>query len=114
MSKPVRIAIADDEEKICELLEAVLSDAGYSVDTFSYSLACLSAIKTGDYDMLITDLKMPVMDGLDLAVEAGLSIRLRKIGIPDCFCESGSLPWLAQRYRMTAADIAAAAQAVVK
>jgi response regulator RpfG family c-di-GMP phosphodiesterase len=70
MSKPVRIAIADDEEKICELLEAVLSDAGYSVDTFSYSLACLSAIKTGDYDMLITDLKMPVMDGLDLAGRA--------------------------------------------
>jgi len=70
MSKPVRIAIADDEEKICELLETVLADEGYSVDTYSYSLECLSAIRSGDYDMLITDLKMPVMDGLDLAARA--------------------------------------------
>lgn len=70
MPKRARIAIADDEEKICELLEAVLADEGYDVDTFSYSLECLSALKSGNYDMLITDLKMPVMDGLDLAARA--------------------------------------------
>jgi transketolase C-terminal domain/subunit len=33
-------------------------------------------------------------------------VRLRRVGIPDCFCESGSLPYLAERYRMRAADIA--------
>jgi len=70
MSERVRIAIADDEEKICELLQSLLVDEGYEVDTYSYSLACLTAIKSGRYDMLITDLKMPVMDGLDLASRA--------------------------------------------
>ena len=70
MSKPIRIAVADDEEKICELLKEVLTGAGHSVDTYSYSLECLSAIKSGEYDMLITDLKMPVMNGLDLASRA--------------------------------------------
>jgi response regulator RpfG family c-di-GMP phosphodiesterase len=66
----VRIAVADDEVKICELLQTVLADDGYTVDTYSYSLECLSAIKSGGYDMLITDLKMPIMDGLDLAARA--------------------------------------------
>lgn len=70
MSNPIRIAIADDEEKICELLQTVLREEGYAVDTYGYSLECLSAIKAGRYDMLITDLKMPVMDGLDLASRA--------------------------------------------
>lgn len=50
----------------------------------------------------------------DLAVAEGLPIKLRKVGIPDCFCESGSLPWLAKHYKMTAADIATAARDVLK
>jgi transketolase len=50
----------------------------------------------------------------DCAVANGLPIRLRKVGIPDCFCESGSLPFLAKHYKMTAADIAVAAREVLK
>jgi transketolase len=49
----------------------------------------------------------------DLAVEAGLSIKLRKVGIPDCFCESGSIPYLVKHYRLGPADIAAAARELV-
>jgi transketolase C-terminal domain/subunit len=36
-------------------------------------------------------------------------VKMRRIGIPDCFCESGSIPYLIERYRMTANHIAAAA-----
>ncbi len=50
----------------------------------------------------------------DLAVDERLPIRLQRIGIPDCFCDSGSLSWLAQRYKMTAADIAAAVRNVLR
>jgi putative nucleotidyltransferase with HDIG domain len=70
MNHPIRIAIVDDEEKICELLQAVLADEGYNIDTYSYSLDFLRVMKDKQYDMLITDLKMPVMDGLDLASRA--------------------------------------------
>ena len=72
MSEPkrVRIAVADDEVKICDLLSEILVDEGYRVDAFNYSLDCLAAIKDGRYDMLITDLKMPVLNGLDLATRA--------------------------------------------
>jgi transketolase len=45
----------------------------------------------------------------DAVVDAGLSVKIRRIGIPDCFCESGSIPYLVERYRMGADHIAAAA-----
>ena len=50
----------------------------------------------------------------DLAVEAGLKVRLRKVGIPDVFCESGSSPYLVKHYQMGAPDIAAAAREVLR
>jgi transketolase len=50
----------------------------------------------------------------DLVVEAGLRVKLRKVGIPDCFCESGSIPYLVKRYGMGPAEIAAAARAVLR
>jgi transketolase len=49
----------------------------------------------------------------DAAVDAGVSLRLRRVGIPDCFCESGSIPYLVKRYRMGADDIAEAAASLL-
>jgi transketolase len=45
----------------------------------------------------------------DAAVDAGLRLRLRRVGIPDCFCECGSLSYLTKRYKMDTASIVAAA-----
>lgn len=49
----------------------------------------------------------------DLAVDERLDIRLKRVGIPDCFCASGSLPYLAERYGLTAAHLANAAREVL-
>jgi transketolase len=49
----------------------------------------------------------------DAAVDAGLRIRLRRVGIPDAFCESGSIPYLVRRYHLDAESIAAAARAAL-
>lgn len=45
----------------------------------------------------------------DAVVDAGLRIRLQRIGIPDCFCDSGSIAYLIQRYRLDAESIVNAA-----
>ena len=50
----------------------------------------------------------------DAAVDAGLRVRLRRVGIPDAFCECGSLPYLAKRYQMDTSSIVAAARAVLE
>lgn len=46
----------------------------------------------------------------DLAVDAGVRIKLKRVGIPDCFCESGSIPYLVKRYGMDVDDLVAAAR----
>ncbi|MFI5357142.1 MAG: transketolase family protein [Opitutales bacterium] len=50
----------------------------------------------------------------DVAVDERLSVRLRRVGLPDAFCASGSLPYLAERYGLTAAHLADAARAVLR
>jgi transketolase len=50
----------------------------------------------------------------DAVVDAGMRVRLRRIGIPDCFCESGSIPYLTRQYQMDATHIAAAARDLLK
>ena len=70
MFKPKRILVADDEAKIGLMLQEILADDGCQVTSFSYSLDALRALKSNRYDVLLTDLKMPVLDGLELARQA--------------------------------------------
>jgi len=65
------ILVVDDEKVIRDLFERFLKKHGYSVTTAANGLDALEKIKENDYDMMILDLKMPVMDGMEL---------LRKIG----------------------------------
>lgn len=44
----------------------------------------------------------------DTLIDAGMAVRLRRVGIPDCFCASGSIPYLVKRYGLDAASIAGA------
>jgi len=46
----------------------------------------------------------------DAIADAGVSVCLKRVGIPDIFCESGSVPYLQKRYHMNAQDIAASAR----
>lgn len=45
----------------------------------------------------------------DVLTDAGVSVRMKRVGIPDTFCESGSVPYLMKRYGMSADDIGSAA-----
>jgi transketolase len=49
----------------------------------------------------------------DTVVDAGLAVQIRRVGIPDCFCESGTIPYLVQRYQMDTENIVSAASELV-
>lgn len=61
-----KILVVDDEEMIRELCMHILSAEGYRVATASDAASALSELEKNDVDMLITDIKMPGMDGLEL------------------------------------------------
>ena len=62
----MRILIVDDESMIRGPLEETLRIAGYSVDGASDGREALTLIKKQDYDVVISDLAMPSMGGLEL------------------------------------------------
>jgi excisionase family DNA binding protein len=65
-----RVLVVDDEESIRDLLSKTLALAEYDVDTAPEGRAAVAQLRIHAYDLLITDLKMPVMDGLTLIREA--------------------------------------------
>jgi len=67
---PARVLVADDEESIRELLAKTLALAEYDVETVPNGQAAIDRLRAGVYDLLITDLRMPGVDGLALIREA--------------------------------------------
>ncbi|MCX7738003.1 MAG: sigma-54 dependent transcriptional regulator [Hydrogenothermaceae bacterium] len=64
------ILLVDDEEDILVTLKDILEDEGYRVDTELDPKKALKKIKENDYDLVISDLKMPNMTGEELLEEA--------------------------------------------
>ena len=66
MTAKKRIMVIDNEEGLCRMMEAVLSDNGYAVSQFTRSFEAAERFRSGEWDLVVTDIKMPGMDGLEL------------------------------------------------
>ena len=62
----VRVLVADDDEMFLEILAETVEEAGVAVELAPDGLAALEQLSAGDFDILISDLNMPRMDGLTL------------------------------------------------
>ncbi len=65
-----RVLVVDDEAGIRELLTKTLALAEYDVEAVNDGQTAVVRLRSGSYDLLITDLKMPGMDGLSLIRES--------------------------------------------
>src|SRR5687768_3630156 len=70
-----KILVADDEKHIAEGLQMLLADEGYEVDTATDGNAAWKLAQDGEYGVVLADLRMPEVDGLELFS------RMRKAGI---------------------------------
>lgn len=61
-----RILVVDDEKVIREFLRDFLSDQGYETDLATDGKEALDKIKRLNYDLVITDIKMPNADGIEV------------------------------------------------
>ena len=61
-----KILVVDDERSMRELLELVLKREGYSVHTAENGTRALDQVRQNLYDLIISDVKMPDINGLDL------------------------------------------------
>lgn len=65
-----RILVVDDEQAVRDLLAKTLTMADYDVDAADDGPSAIDKMRAVAYDLLITDLKMPGMDGLSVIREA--------------------------------------------
>ncbi len=65
-----RVLVVDDEASIRDLLSKTLALAEYHVDTAPDGRSAVASLRDRTYELMITDLKMPGMDGLTLIHEA--------------------------------------------
>jgi DNA-binding NtrC family response regulator len=63
------ILVVDDEKSQREILEMILSGEGYDVTTASSGEAAMKFVESRRFDLVLTDLKMTGMDGLELLKE---------------------------------------------
>src|SRR2546428_4389163 len=69
MTKRAKILIVDDERSIRELLEIFLKKEGYEVKSVPSALEGLNQVKTNEFDLIISDIKMAGMSGIELLKE---------------------------------------------
>jgi CheY-like chemotaxis protein len=61
-----RILVVDDEPEICRLNSDVLMDIGYDVDLAEDGIAAWNLLEQNEYELMITDNRMPRMSGVEL------------------------------------------------
>ena len=69
-SKMARIILAEDDEDLRRFLVNALEKAGHSVTSFGEGASAFEEIKQETFDLLLTDIVMPEMDGIELARRA--------------------------------------------
>ncbi len=65
------ILLIDDDEALRNVTVEILMEAGYTVDDAPDGKSGLELFKTGKHDLIITDIAMPDMDGIELIMELG-------------------------------------------
>jgi CheY-like chemotaxis protein len=64
--RPARVLVVDDEPGIAELLQDVLEAAGHAVTTASSGAEALQCLQAEPFDLIVSDLRMPDIDGAAL------------------------------------------------
>jgi signal transduction histidine kinase/DNA-binding response OmpR family regulator len=61
-----RILVVDDEQRMCDSLDTLLTKAGYEVETAGDGKKALELYRNADFDLVISDIKLPEMTGIEL------------------------------------------------
>jgi len=67
----IRILLAEDDRVMREYLTRALERSGYAVSAVDRGTAAIPLLESEPFDLLLTDIVMPEMDGIELAQKAG-------------------------------------------
>lgn len=76
-----RILVIDDDPTICEMLSDVLNDEGYEVRTTTQSLRAFDVATKFKPNLILLDIMMPYLDGIDHMKIFSLGDRLKRVSV---------------------------------
>jgi len=79
--KGARILLVEDNELNQEVATELLIDAGFIVDLAENGQIALSKLQTTDYDIVLMDMQMPIMDGITATQEIRKDVRFNKLPV---------------------------------
>lgn len=85
-----QILIIDDEQMLCESLKDILQEEGYNVRTAANALSGLSEIERDPPDLIISDIRLPDINGLELLKRVKQEYPNVEIIIMTAYCEAES------------------------
>jgi DNA-binding NtrC family response regulator len=65
-NKPLRLLVIDDEPIVGKRLQQVFAKMGFDVETYTSALSAMEAMERDPFDIVVTDLKMEGMDGMEV------------------------------------------------
>jgi len=65
-----KILVADDQESMRFIITNLLTEAGHTVETAEDGAQALAKVRQNDYDLVVADVNMPKLDGLEFLKQA--------------------------------------------
>jgi len=66
VEKKFRVLVADDEESLRGIVQEILTDSGYNVDSAANGREAMDLVRQNSYEVVVSDIRMPEMSGIDL------------------------------------------------
>jgi DNA-binding response OmpR family regulator len=95
-----KLLVVDDEDSLRELYRLELGEEGYEVDTAANAGEAIAMLSTAAYDVIILDLKMPGMSGIDLMQRIKAKDKLQPIILNTSYTtyQENFMTWAAEAY----------------
>ena len=102
-----RILVIDDEHALRMLYQHELSQDGHEVDVAASADEGLEKVRTGNYDVVILDIRMPGKDGLEALGEMLAERRTIKVIINSAYStyKDNFMSWAADAYIVKSSDL---------
>lgn len=102
-----KILLVEDEQSQGELFVMELEDAGYDVDYVSNGKEAVDLVKKGNYDLVVMDIRMPEMDGIEALGKIFSKDKKIPVIIHTAYSnyKSNFMTWTADAYIVKSSDL---------
>jgi DNA-binding NtrC family response regulator len=111
-----RLLVADDEKNLRELYRMELEEEGYAVETAANATEVLGKLEAGDYDVIVLDIQMPGMSGIDLLQKIMARDKRQPVILNTAYpsYRDNFMTWPAEAYVVKSSDTTELKQAIKK